>query len=357
VTAAEPPKALAGPRPDAPFRQRGTYRYGWVRDSAMIARALSLATCADEACRYFEWITPAAVTCRDDDHVQVVFGVGGERDISEHALDHLRGHLNSRPVRVGNDAFRQRQLDVLGELVDCAWIVRNQLEAFDPFTAEFLCELVDRAAQQWREPDSGIWEGREGERHYLFSKLMCWVALDRGIRLADQLGAGADVRRWREVRQDIADAVLQRGWCASQQAFSGSFDSDHLDAAVLAMPIAGLVEPDDRRMRQTIDAVERELGDNGLLRRWTGAEDGAFVLVSFWLAECHALGGRLDRAEAVFEHACAHANDLGLFAEEVDPDTHRPLGNFPQAIAHIGLVNAAQTITDARRRARGRTAP
>jgi GH15 family glucan-1,4-alpha-glucosidase len=290
----------------------------------------------------------AGVSCRHADQVQIVFGVEGERDLSEHALDHLDGHLGSRPVRVGNAAWRQQQLDVLGHVLDCACVVRDELGEPDELSASLLCELADRAAAQWREPDSSIWEGREGERDYVVSKLGCWVALDRAVALADRLGDGADHRRWAAEREAIAARVLRDGWSEERGAFCGAFGSDHLDAGVLLLPLSGLIAFDDPRMTRTIAALEDELGDDGLLRRWSGAEDGAFLLASFWLAECHARAGRIERAEAGFERAAGAANDLGLLAEEVDPATGDALGNVPQAISHVGLVNAAQALTDAR---------
>ena len=275
------------------------YRFGWLRDAAMIGRALSASMCSDEAERYFDWIVRAGVSCRHADQVQIMFGVEGERDLAEHELRHLAGHLGSRPVRVGNAAWEQKQLDVLGHVLDCAWVIRDALGTPDALTASLLCELADRACAQWREPDSSIWEGREGERDYLVSKLGCWVALDRAVRLADRLGSGADHRRWAAARDAIRDAVLRDGWSEERGAYTGAVGSDHLDVGVLLLPLSGLVAFDDPRMTATIERLEEELGDDGLLRRWAGAEDGAFLLASFWLSECHARAGRIDRAQAV----------------------------------------------------------
>jgi GH15 family glucan-1,4-alpha-glucosidase len=323
------------------------YRYAWLRDAAMVARALSLSSCSDEACRYFDWMVRAAVSCRHEDQVQIVFGVDGERDLAEHELDHLAGHGGARPVRVGNAAWRQKQLDVLGHVLDCAWVLRDEIGRPDPFTASFLCQLADRAAEQWGEPDASIWEGRKGRRHYTVSKLGCWVALDRALGLADRLGQDADRARWRRERDRLRGALEREAWHEGRGAFVGAFGSDRLDAGVLLMPIVGFLAPDDARVTRTIEAIEAELGDDGLLRRWSGAEDGAFLLASFWLAECHARAGRLERAHEVFERAAGAANDLGLLAEEVDPATNEPMGNVPQAISHVGLVSAAQALTDA----------
>lgn len=326
------------------------YRFGWLRDAAMIARALSVARCSDEPRRYFDWIVRAGVTCAGAEDVQIMFGVEGERDLSEHELAHLAGHGGARPVRVGNAAWQQKQLDVLGHVLDCAWAIRDEIGELDAFTGEFLCQLTDRAAEQWGETDSSIWEGREGERHYTVSKLGCWVALDRAVRLADRLGEHADPRRWASVRDELRETILREAWCEERSAFAGAFGSDHLDAGVLLMALSGFVDADDPRMTSTIAALEAHLGDDGLLRRWSDAQDGPFLLASFWLAECHALAGRLERAEHVFARAAAGANDLGLLAEEVDVATGDPLGNFPQAISHIGLISAAVAISEARDR-------
>lgn len=327
------------------------YRYAWLRDAAMTVRALSVSACSDESLRYFDWMVRAAVTCRAEEQVQIVFGVEGERDLSEHRLEHLAGHLGAQPVRVGNAAWRQKQLDVLGHVLDSAWVIRDELGDIGELTARFLRQLADRAAQQWRETDSSIWEGREGERHYVVSKVGCWVALDRALRLADRIGAGADRRRWQAARDDLRTTVLREGFDERRGAFTGAFGSDHLDAGVLLLALLGFVAADDPRMTSTIAVLEDELADGGLIRRWTGARDGAFLTASFWLAECHARAGRVERAQAVFEQAAGTANDLGLLAEEVDPATGRPLGNFPQAISHVGLVNAALALTEAEARA------
>ena len=326
------------------------YRYGWLRDAAMTVRALSASACGEESLRYFDWMVRAAVSCRQEEQVQIVFGVEGERDLSEHCLEHLDGHLGSRPVRVGNAAWRQKQLDVLGHVLDSAWTIRDELGTIDDFTARFLRELADRAAAQWREPDSSIWEGREGERHYLVSKVGCWVALDRAVALAGRLGPHAATGRWAAARDELRATVLREGYDEQRGAFTGALGSDHLDAGVLQLALLGFVDADDPRMTSTIAVLEDELADGGLIRRWTGAEDGAFVPASFWLAECHARAGRVERAHEVFEQAAAAATDLGLLPEEVDAASGAALGNMPLAISHVGLVNAAQELTRAQSR-------
>ncbi len=327
------------------------YRFAWLRDASLTLRALWVAACPDEGQRYFDWMA-AAVGPPRDRHVQIMFGVEGERDLTEHELDHLAGYAGSRPVRVGNDAWRQRQLDVMGEILEAAYILRDQLDQNDPVTTRFLCDLAERAADGWRDTDAGIWEGREGERHYTSSKLMCWVALDRGVKLAPQLGPAARAEAWATARDEVRAAILQQAFHEERGLYAGAFGSDRLDASVLLMPIMGFMPATEPRMRATIDAIDRELGHDGLVQRWSGADkdEGAFVICSFWLANCLARAGELTRAREVFEHVLEHANDVGLLAEEIDPRSGALLGNFPQAFSHVGLVNAAWSIDEATRR-------
>ncbi len=320
------------------------YRFCWLRDASLTLKALWVGACPDEAQRYFAFMARAAGAPRHGEHVQIMFGVQGERDLTEHELGHLRGYRGSAPVRVGNDAWQQTQLDVLGEVLESAYVLREQLDEFDELTMEFLRGLADRAATTWQQPDAGIWEGREGERQYVTSKLMCWVALDRALKLAPRLGAERSVERWSQARDEVRGAILEQGWHADVGAYTGAFGSDHLDAGVLLMPIVGFVAADDARMRCTIAAIERQLTTDGLVRRWTGAGgEGAFVICSYWLAQCHALAGDVARAQEVFDAVSAHANDLGLLAEEIDDDGQL-IGNFPQGLSHIGLINAAYAI-------------
>ena len=284
-----------------------------------------------------------------------MFGVGGERDLTERELPHLSGWRDSAPVRVGNGAWNQRQIDVYGELLDAVHHLPEQLERLGPDTRRFLADLADTAAARWQEKDQGIWEIRGEPRHFLYSKLMCWVAVDRAIALARQLDAGDRVDHWKRTRDEIADAILTQGWSDAAGAFAQSFGSDELDASNLMMPIVGFLPASDPRMRATIDAVaERLTDDHGLVYRYRASdglegEEGTFLLCTFWLAQALALAGEVERATATMEHAISFANDLGLLAEQVDAATGELLGNFPQAFSHIGLVNAAWSISQARR--------
>jgi GH15 family glucan-1,4-alpha-glucosidase len=320
--------------------------------------ALWVAACPDEANKFFAFLAGAAASqLRRGMDLQIMFGIGGERDLSERELPHLAGWRASRPVRVGNGAWSQRQLDVYGELLDAAHRLIEQLGELDPVTRQFLTAAADAAASRWREQDQGIWEIRGEPRDFLYSKLMCWVALDRAITMAAQLDARDRVPGWAETRDEIRAAILEHGWSDQAGAFSQAFGSDDLDAANLMLAITGFLPGDDPRMTATIDAIAARLTDErGLVYRYlahdglAGAE-GTFLLCTFWLAEAQALAGQLDQAKATFERAIAAINDVGLLAEEVEVATGEMIGNFPQAFSHIGLVNAAWAISRASERA------
>ncbi|WBB82194.1 glycoside hydrolase family 15 protein [Micromonospora sp. WMMD882] len=322
------------------------YRYSWLRDFAMTLHALWVAACPDETSRLFAWAA-RSIGRLGSAPVPVLFGLEGERELAEHDYAQLRGFAGSRPVRVGNDAWRQRQLDVPGELVSAVWRLRDQLgERLDPEVREMVVGLTEQVAATWRLPDRGMWELRDDERHHLSSKALCWVTMDLAVRLAPRLGRGADPARWAAVRDEIRATVLERGWNERVGAYTGAFGSDELDASVLYLPVVRFLPATDPRMRATVAAVQRQLGaPGGLVRRWAG-DPGGFLLCSFWLTQCLALAGERTGAEAVFAGAVGHANDVGLLAEQVDPVTGAQLGNFPQALSHIGLVNAAWRLTE-----------
>lgn len=337
------------------------YRYAWVRDASFTMEALWVAACPDEADDYFAFMTTAAASgVGSGESLQIMFGIGGEHDLSERELGHLEGWRGSRPVRVGNGAWSQQQIDVYGELLGAAYRLADQLGALDEDARRFLVACADTAAERWREKDQGIWEVRGEPRHFLYSKVMCWVALDRAIALADRIGAAHRVDAWKRTRDEIYQAVVTRGWSDEVGAFTQSFESEQLDASTLMMSIVGFLPPDDPRMLATVDRIAEDLTDErGLVYRYRteGGVDGlqgmegTFLLCTFWLAEALALAGQVGRARAVFERAVAFRNDVDLLAEEVDPVTGELLGNFPQAFSHIGLVNAAWAITQAERRA------
>ena len=339
------------------------YRYSWVRDASLTMEALWVAACPDEANDFFAFMTTAAAsTIGPGKALQIMFGVGGEHDLTERELPHLEGWRDSRPVRVGNGAWDQAQIDVYGELLGAAHRLADQLGGLDEQTRAFLVACADTAAQRWREKDQGIWEVRGDPQHFLYSKVMCWVALDRAIDLAPVLGAADRVAGWAATRDEIHAMVLEKGWSDEARSFTQYVGSTDLDAANLMMAIVGFLPPDDPRIVATIDAVEDRLTDDrGLVFRYRtdggvdglAGEEGTFLLCTFWLAQALALAGEMDRATAVFERAAAFVNDVGLLAEEVDASSGELLGNFPQAFSHIGLVNAAWAIDQARRGALG----
>jgi GH15 family glucan-1,4-alpha-glucosidase len=335
------------------------YRYVWVRDASLTLTALWVAACPDEVDDFFRFfVTAAGGTDHGQEPVQILYGIGGERRIDEHELDHLDGYRGSRPVRIGNGAWNQTQLDVYGELLDAAGLFAESVGHFDDRTSAFLADLADRAANRWEEPDHGIWEMRGPRRHFLYSKLMCWVALDRSVDLADALGTPEDrVRRWEEERDRLRQSILTDGWSDAAGAFTQAYGHQDLDASALMLPIVGFLPGDDARVRATIDAVrDRLTDDRGLVYRYCNddgfaGDESPFAICSFWLAHALALAGDIDDARAQFELVAGYANDVGLLAEEIDGTTGELLGNFPQAFSHIGLVNAAQAIAGAERRA------
>jgi GH15 family glucan-1,4-alpha-glucosidase len=290
--------------------------------------------------------------------LQIMYGIGGEHDLSERELSHLAGWRDSRPVRVGNGAWDQVQLDVYGELLNALHLYQHQLGDLHMEIQAFVADLADTAARRWTETDSGMWEMRGEPRHHLSSKVLCWTALDRAVKLAPQLGEHAKVEAWAAARDEIREAILTRGWSERRQAFAQSFDSDELDAAQLLMPILGFLPATDPRMRSTIEAIAADLTDDGLVLRYKNdeglnadgltGEEGTFVICSFWLVCCLAHAGEVERAEALFDQLVGYANDLGLLAEEIDTRNNELLGNFPQAFSHIGLITAAWAIDQAR---------
>ncbi|HEY3670062.1 MAG TPA: glycoside hydrolase family 15 protein [Acidimicrobiia bacterium] len=350
------------------------YRYAWVRDASFTIEALWVAACPDEADQFVDYMTTAAAGSLDQDgDLQIMFGIGGERDLTERELPHLSGWRGSAPVRVGNGAWRQRQLDVYGELLSAVhrlsdrifdpvrhqvgpmadpdqWSVAPELA---PSTTRFLVALADTAARRWQEPDQGIWEIRGEPRHFVYSKLMCWVALDCATALSDRLGAAERVDEWTSTQEQIRDTILREGWSDTANAFTQSFGTDDLDASNLMLPLVGFLPADDPRVLSTIAATEERLTDaRGLVYRYRAhdglkGDEGVFLLCTFWLAQALAVTGEVERARVVFERAAAFVNDVGLLAEEVDPESGELLGNFPQAFSHIGLVNAAWAISQA----------
>jgi GH15 family glucan-1,4-alpha-glucosidase len=338
------------------------YRFAWIRDASLTLEALYIGACPDEAADFVSFMTSAAGGRVKGGSLQIMYGIRGEHDLSERELPHLRGWRDSSPVRVGNGAWGQTQLDVYGELLNTLFIYKERLGELHPEIQEFAAELADAAADGWRGKDAGMWEMRGDPRHHLSSKVLCWTALDRAVKLAPALGRYAKAEAWAEERDAIRAAILDRGWSEKRQAYAQSFDSDELDAAALLMPILGFLPADDPRMRSTIEAIARDLTEDGLVLRYRNAaegvnpdgltgEEGTFVICSFWLVSCLAKAGEVERAAALFDQLAGYANDLGLLAEEIDTGRGELLGNFPQAFSHIGLITAAAEIDAAQSRA------
>ena len=323
------------------------YRYSWPRDAAFTVQALAHLGYLREAGAYFDWFLEL---CRmPPGEIRPVYGLHGEVDLEERELDHLEGYRGSRPVRIGNAAVDQRQIDVYGELVLALSVAVHHGWELGENDWSAYRNIVDYAADVWEQPDSGIWEVRSQRRHFVHSKLMCWVALDRGIAMAEQSEWNAPLDWWREVRERIRTSILDRGFDEERNTFTRTFDGDSLDATALLIPVVGFLPFDDDRVRGTIAAVRRVLEtDEGFVRRYDGedglpGDEGTFTLCSFWLVDVLALSGQIAEARERFRELLAYVSPLGLMAEEIDLATdegvHR--GNFPQAFSHVGLINSA----------------
>ncbi len=336
------------------------YRFSWIRDSSLTIEALYIGACSDEAEEFISFMTSSAGGRASEGSLQIMYGIRGEHDLSERELPHLRGWRDSRPVRVGNGAWNQTQLDVYGELLNALHLYHERLGELHPEIQAFVADLADTAARRWREKDAGIWEMRGEPRHHLSSKVLCWTALDRAVKLAPVLGEHAKADEWALERDRIREAILTRGWSEAKQAYAQSFDSDDLDAAALLMAIYGFLPATDERMRSTIEAIARELTEDGMVLRYRNAEglnadglsgeEGTFAICTFWLVTALAQAGEVQRAEELFDQLVGFANDLGLLGEEIDTATGEQLGNFPQAYSHIGFITAAWEIDRARAR-------
>ncbi|WP_405922381.1 glycoside hydrolase family 15 protein [Streptomyces sp. NBC_00122] len=326
------------------------YRYTWLRDSAAMLGSLGALGYLEEADRFGEWLLRTTAGRAED--LQIMYGLGGERLLHEVDLDHLEGYRASRPVRVGNGAWDQFQLDTYGELMEATLLVlklRGQ-QTVAPRGGRFLRDVVELNIKRWEEADEGIWEIRGGRRHFVFSKLMAWAAVDCGIRLLDispELAQEPGLReRWEEARQEIRTALETRGVDAKTGAFLQAFDHDELDASSLQVSLRGFLPGNDPRILATIERTEAELTRNGHVYRYLGAdglsgEEGSFVFCTLWLASALARAGRTEAAEKYLAGVLDCANDLGLLAEEIDPDTGELLGNFPQGFSHLGVIAAA----------------
>jgi GH15 family glucan-1,4-alpha-glucosidase len=324
------------------------YRYCWLRDATFTLNALLLAGYVSEATDWREWLLRAVAGSPKD--LQILYGVTGVRRLDEYAVPWLPGYEGAAPVRVGNAASRQFQLDVYGEVMDTLHLARLGGLDSEPASWNFQRSMLEFLESNWMEPDESMWEVRGPRRHFTHSKVMAWVAFDRGIKDAERDGLEAPLDRWRAIRDQIHAQVCAQGFDAARNSFVQSYDTSHLDASLLLIPQVGFLAHDDARVLGTIAAVERELLVGGLVMRYstqTGVDalpagEGAFLPCSFWLADAYLLAGRRDEGEALFERLLALCNDVGLLAEEYDPRSKRMLGNFPQALTHMALVNTAR---------------
>ena len=345
------PEQIGGPR-------NWDYRYTWLRDAAFTIYALMRIGFTDEAAAFMDWLNARCHERNPDGSLQIVYGIDGRHELPEQTLPHLEGYRGSGPVRIGNGAYTQTQLDIYGELMDSAYLFNKYGTPISFDMWQHLRGLADWVCDHWRQRDRGIWEVRGPERDFVYSKVMCWVALDRALRLADKRSFPADRACWLQSRDAIFEAVMAEGWSERRQAFVQSYGGDALDAANLMLPLVFFVSPSDPRMLKTLDAIRQPVGrgglqTGGLVYRYNPAEaddglpggEGTFSICTFWMVEALTRAGRSDRtrlheARLLFERMLSYANHLGLYAEEIGTDG-AALGNFPQALTHLSLISAA----------------
>lgn len=323
------------------------YRYSWLRDSGLTAQALASVGHQAEALDLLRWMERTAEKyCEQEWDLRIMYDLRGGMDLEEHRLDHLEGYRGSRPVRIGNEAAKQFQLETYGELLSIGYELARRGNRLGTQVQEFLCSAANHVLEVWHEPDSGIWEMRGEKRHFVYSKIMAWTALDRAILLAERFGFPGDAERWRAVCREIRAEVLDRGYDEELGSFVMSYGSKDLDAANLRIPLLEFLPAEDPRVQSTIARTMEQLGRNGFIRRYIAddglpGEEGAFGLCTFWLVDALALSGHAEEARDLLTRMARHANHLGLYPEQFDPEDGSFLGNFPQAFTHIGLINSA----------------
>ena len=324
------------------------YRYTWIRDASFTLYGLMRVGFTEEAHAFQRWLAARVQETDRDGVLQLMYSIEGRHELPEETLDHLEGYRGSRPVRIGNGAFRQLQLDIYGELMDAIYLFNKYGIPIGYDAWVKIRQVLDHVCDVWTEPDEGIWEVRGGRRHFVYSKVMCWVALDRGLRLADKRSFPGNRQRWLETRDAIYEEIMTRGWSRKRQAFVQAYDGDTLDASNLIMPLVFFVSPRDPRFLATLDAIQHDLAKGSLVHRYdieaspdglTG-DEGTFSMCTFWLVEALTRAGRLDEARLIFEKMLGYANHLGLYSEQVGA-SGEALGNFPQAFTHLGLISAA----------------
>lgn len=332
--------------PESPGGVRNwDYRFTWIRDASFTMYAFIRLGFNDEAYRFTQWVDERITHTDAEGHLHLVYNIDGSTELAEQSLDHLAGYRGSRPILIGNAAFDQKQLDIYGELMDAVYLSNKYGEAISHDGWTKVCRLVEYVAGHWRDPDAGIWEIRATPRAFLHSRLMCWVAVDRALRLAQKRSLPAPFDRWVSLRNEIHEDIWSTFWNEEKGHFVQSTEGADLDASLLLMPLVRFVAATDPRWLATLDAIGRELGDDAMVWRYKmddglPGKEGAFTTCSFWYVECLARAGRLDEASTAFTKVLAYANHLGLYAEELDHDGSH-LGNFPQALTHLALISAA----------------
>ncbi|AKJ07721.1 GH15 family glucan-1,4-alpha-glucosidase [Archangium gephyra] len=334
------PEAIGG-------RRNWDYRYTWLRDASLTLHALMRIGFARESKRFIEWLGARCSELAPDGSLQIMYGIRGEHHLAEQELPHLEGYRGSAPVRIGNEAAHQLQLDIYGALMDALHLYDRDGEPISHEMWSNVRRMLGWLTRHWRLPDEGIWEVRGGQRHFVFSKMMCWVAFDRGIRIAQARGLPADAE-WAVQRDAIYDEVMREGWHPGRRAFVQAYGSEHLDASVLLMPLVRFIGPTDPRMMATLDRILEELVSDSLVYRYlpeltpdgVGGAEGTFSMCTFWLVEGLTGAGRLEEARVIFEKMLTYANHLGLYGEQIGL-SGEALGNFPQAFTHLGLISAA----------------
>jgi len=325
------------------------YRYTWIRDAAFTVYAFMRLGLVHESEQFMHWIDARAHEADADGSLQIMYSIDGKHQLQEQELTHLEGYKGSRPVRIGNAAYKQLQLDIYGELMDSVYLYNKHGSPISYELWRYLKSLLNYVCENWQSPDEGIWEVRGGRYHFVYSKLMCWVALDRGLRLADKRSFPANRGEWLETRDRIYEEIMSRGWNAKRQSFVQHYDTEALDASNLIMPLVFFISPNDPRMEGTLDATLETLTSDSLVHRYQigkGASDGfegqegTFSMCTFWLVEALTRAGRLDEARLIFEKMHSYANHLGLYSEQIGP-AGESLGNFPQAFTHLSLISAA----------------
>jgi GH15 family glucan-1,4-alpha-glucosidase len=340
------PEAIGGVR-------NWDYRYCWLRDASWTVTALYDCGFGDEGAAFLDWLLYS--TRLTQPHLQMLYDVFGEAHVPEKMLDHLAGYRGSRPVRIGNDAHKQLQLDVYGEVLGAIEEATRRGEHLDRDVQHLIRRLIDIVCRRWQEPDAGIWEKRGGARQHVHGKVMAWSALDSAQRIAKRCHVTIDDALVGKVKAEIKEAVMTRGFNAQRNTFVGVFDEDEVDASLLFISRVGFIDPTDPRMLGTIEAIRTDLGHDGLLYRYDTRQtddglpsgEGAFLACSFWLVEALALAGRVGEARALFDATIRRGNDVGLFSEEIEVESGAMLGNFPQALTHIALLTAALCLAQA----------